>query len=269
MIEVFIEGNGISETFSSLGLGLKRRDIPVLPDTRDYNVTLSDVDGEIDFGSEYGPRIINHECILMADDPTTDYQAKVIRLAQVFNAKRGDLYITYSDLPDRRYKMRYAGTMSIEKIIFDGNLSIPMKMHDPFPEALRDTAVNEYGQELEYGQGYEYSPYSLYISSSGQTFEVENRGSVDVRPIIRISGSLQQLALSNGEQTFTFGGVMHAADVLEVNAEKYTIKLNALNAYSQTNGVFLLLKPGVNTFTLNAVSPNVTITFLFRHKYLY
>lgn len=269
MIEVTIEGNGISETFRSLGLGLKRRDIPVLPDTREYNLTIAGRDGEIDFGAEYGPRIINHECVLMAEDTTTDYQAKIIKLAQVFNVKRGDLYITYSDLPDRRYKMRYAGTMPIEKMIFDGDISIPMKMHDPFPEALRDTSKYEYGQGLEYDQGYEYSSYSIYVNTKVQSFPIENRGSVDVHPLIRISGSLQQLSLTNGEQTFTFGGVMSASDTLEINSEKYTVKLNGLNAFSQTNGVFLLLKPGVTTITTQAIAANFTIEFLFRHKYLY
>ncbi len=31
--------------------------------------------------------------------------------------------------------MRYAGTLPIEKIIFDGMFTLPMKMYDPFPES--------------------------------------------------------------------------------------------------------------------------------------
>ncbi|MDB5053287.1 MAG: phage tail protein [Bacilli bacterium] len=131
MIETTI--NGI--TFTSLGLGLIRRDIPVLPDTRDYTVQIAGGNGEVDFGADYGPRIINHECVLMADDSTLDYQAKVAALATIFDARKGDVTLTYSDRPNRNYKARYAGTLPIQKIIFDGNITIPMKMYDPFPES--------------------------------------------------------------------------------------------------------------------------------------
>lgn len=131
MIEAWIDG----VSFSSLGIGIIRRDIPVLPDTRDYTVEIAGRDGEVDFGSEYGTRIVNHECILMAEDSTLDYQAKVRQLARVFDSKRGERIVTYSDLPGKQYRMRYAGTLPIEKIIFDGNFMLPMKMHDPFPES--------------------------------------------------------------------------------------------------------------------------------------
>jgi phage-related protein len=271
MIEAWVEVDGIEYTFVSLGLGVKRHDIPVLPDTIDYSIAIAGEDGEIDFGSVYGPRTFNIECVLMANDPTLDYQSKIAMVAVIFNAKKGDRIFRFGDLPGKRYKARYAGTFAIEKLIFDGNINIPLKMHDPYPEALRDTSVIEYGQGLEYGQGYEYSSYSTLITSNGQSFSIDNIGSVEAAPLIRISGKLTTLSLSDGSKTFTFGGVMSASDVLEIdcNPRKCTVKLNNANAFSQTNGVFLLLKPGITTFAVNAISPNFTIEFIFRHKYLY
>jgi len=137
MIEAWIDG----VSFSSLGIGIIRRDIPILPDTRDYTVQIAGHNGELDFGSEYGARIVTHECVLMADDPTTDYHAKVRQLARVFDAKRGERIVTYSDLPGKQYRMRYAGSLPIEKIIFDGNFSLPMKMYDPFPESSTESIL--------------------------------------------------------------------------------------------------------------------------------
>ncbi|WP_138756542.1 phage tail domain-containing protein [Paenibacillus sinopodophylli] len=270
MIEVTIEHKGGIDTFSSLGLGLKRRDIPVLPETREYNQTIAGMDGEIDFGVEYGPRVIEHDCVLMADNPTTDYHAKLARIAQIFNARNGDIILTYSDLPDRRYIARYAGTMNIEKIIFDGNLSIPMKMYNPFPESLRDTALKEYGQGLEYGQGYEYSAYSVLVTSSGQSFQIDNQGTTEAFPLVRFTGTCTNLSLSDGQQTFTFGGVMaNAVLSVDCSLRKKTVKLNTLNAFSQSNGVFFVLKPGITNFTLTGINPNISIEFIFRHQYLY
>lgn len=153
MIEVTV--NGV--TFSSLGLGVKRHDIPVLPPTKDNTVEIAGMDGEIDFGSTYGPRLINIECILMADDATTDYQARVAVIAALFNAKKGDLAFTFSDIVSKHYMARYCGTMSIEKLIFDGNVTIPIKMHDPFP----------YGEEIVVEETIVTSPKLLFINSGG------------------------------------------------------------------------------------------------------
>jgi phage-related protein len=154
MIEAWIDG----VSWSSLGIGIIKRDITPLPDTRDYSVKIAGLDGEVDFGSEYGPRIVPHECILMADDPTTDYQAKARQIARAFDAKRGERIVTYSDLPGKRYRMRYAGTLLLEKIIFDGKFTLPMKMFDPFPEStveqILETTIT-------------ISPYSMIAQSDG------------------------------------------------------------------------------------------------------
>lgn len=255
--------------FSSLGLGLKRHDIPVLPDTIDYNLQISGMDGEIDFGSVYGPRMINLECVLMADDPTIDYQSKIARLATIFNAKAGDREFIFPDRPGIRYMARYAGTMPIEKIIFDGNVTIPFKMHYPFPESQHDTSAREYGQGLEYGQGYEYTTHSVQVNLSSQAIPIQHDGTAEVAPIIRITGGFTNLSLSDGTNTFTFTGTTTASDVIEIDCKKFTIKKNGLNAYGSTNGVFFLLKPGLTTFISNSTSPNFKIEFIFRHTYLY
>jgi len=169
MIEAYIDG----VSFASLGLGLIRRDIPVLPDTRDYNVVLSGTDGELDFGSEYGPRMVPHECVVMAEDPTLDYHRKIAQIARFFNAKKGDSILTYSDLPGRRYKMRYSGTLPIEKLIFDGMVTIPMKMHSPFPESdervLETTIITSPKQIIVVSDGDVRASPVITITNTGTT----------------------------------------------------------------------------------------------------
>jgi phage-related protein len=265
MIEVTV--NGV--TFSSLGLGVKRHDIPVLPPTKDYNVEIAGMDGEIDFGSTYGPRPINIDCVLMADDSTVGYHYMVAAIATTFNAKRGDLVFTFSDLAGRRYMARYCGTMPIEKLIFDGNVTIPLKMHWPFPESLRDTSVIEYNQGLEYGQGYDYSSYAAQVTFSSQSINIENLGTVESAPLIRITGSFTNLSLSDGTNTSTYSGTTISTDVIEINCKKSTITKNGVNTYAQSNGVFFLLKPGMTNIVSTSTNPIFKIEFIFRHNYLY
>lgn len=266
MIEATVNGT----TFSSLGLGVKKHDIPVLPETKDYMVEISGKDGAVDFGSVYGTRSFSVECVLMADNPTLDYHAKAALVAAAFNTKK-DLILTFSDLQGRRYNARYAGTMSIEKIIFDGNLTIPFKMFNPFPESEQDTAAKEYGQGLEYGHGYEYSTQAVQVTSSSQAIPIMHDGTYTVAPFIRITGAFNNLSLFDGDVTFTFTGTNISTDVLEIDCRdiKATVKKNGLNAFAQSNGVFFLLQPGLTTFTSTSTSPNFKLEFLFRHTFLY
>ncbi|WP_328800279.1 phage tail domain-containing protein [Paenibacillus sp. LX16] len=132
MIDATVDG----KFFKSIGLGLKTHNIPVLPPTKDHSLEIAERDGELDFGSTYGARLINLECVIMADDTTLDYHRRVAQVAALFNAKKGDIVFKFSDLPGRRYIGRYAGTLDIEKILWDGELTIPIKMGEhPFPES--------------------------------------------------------------------------------------------------------------------------------------
>ncbi|WP_145323020.1 phage tail domain-containing protein [Paenibacillus xylanexedens] len=153
-----INATADGKSFREIGLGLKKHNIPVLPPTRDYSIEIAGRDGEIDFGSTYGPRVINLECIVMADDTTLDYHRRVAQVAALFNAKKGDIVFTFDDLPGRRYIGRYAGTLDIEKILFDGELTIPIKMGEhPFPESeenLKEIVITN-------------SPQTVSITSSG------------------------------------------------------------------------------------------------------
>lgn len=268
MVEVTADG----VSFRSIGLGLVKHNIPVLPPTEDNSLKLAGADGEVDFGSTYGPRVFDLECIVMADDPTLDYHRRVALMAALFNAKKGDIPFIFSDLPNKKYMGRYAGSLPIEKIIFDGNVTLPIKMHNPFPESLQDTKLREYGQGLEFGQGYFYTQASHFaINSSGQTVVVENEGSEFGYPLIRITGSFTNLSLTDGSRTMTFSGSVASGDVLEIdcNLRKCTVRLNGVNAYSRSNKVFFELNPGETKFTVNAINPNFIIEFIYRFKYLY
>lgn len=155
----------------SIGLGVKKHNIPPLPPTRDNGVELAERDGELDFGSSYGPRTFDLECVLMADDATIDYHNRVAQVAALFNAKKGDIVFTFSDRPGKRYIGRYAGTMLIEKIIFDGNVTIPIKMgENPFP--VSDAKITE-----------------LTITQSPQVISIESAGDERSSPVIVLTNT--------------------------------------------------------------------------------
>lgn len=247
----------------TLGFALTERSLPVLPETEDNTVKLAANDGVLDFGSTFGPRVINVTLYCFADD----YHGALAQLAGMMSVHGPQIYVEFADLPGKRYPVVYSGTLSAQRT-GSRTIDLPLKMNDPWPQSLRDTRVNEYGQGLEYGQGYVYSDYAMSFSGAG-SMVVRNEGTLPQRPIIRIRGAFNGLTLSDGTNTLTLSGTSAASDVWEINCEKYSVKLNGTNAYGRSNGVFFTLKPGNTTFTVGGSGISLSLAFEFRYKYLY
>jgi predicted phage tail component-like protein len=290
MIEVTV--NGV--TFSSLGLGVKRHDIPVLPPTKDYSVEIAGMDGEIDFGSTYGPRLINIECILMADNPTIDYQAKVAAIAAFFNAKKGDMKFTFSDIVGKWYMARYCGSMAIEKIIFDGNITIPLKMHDPYAYASIDGLDGEYFYDtgLEYDSGLIYPNarvvqdwaflgsamivpvgvprvWAGFMWSYPTHFSSQHNYGVETPLIIEIVGNVVNPTITNNSTGHSITITTSLINqTLLIDGKKGIVTINGVNAAGQMIGDFLELAEGENKFTFTGITPNASVTYKWINKIL-
>ncbi len=169
--------------FSSIGLGLKSHNIPILPPTKSNGLEIAERDGEVDFGSTYGSRTFDLECVVMADDPTLDYHRRVALVAALFNVRKGDIVFTFSDRPGKRYIGKYDGTMDIEKIIFDGEVTIPIKMgENPFPvsdEQITELTINQSPQVITVNSlGDERASPVIVLTNIGTTtlssFKIKN-----------------------------------------------------------------------------------------------
>ena len=247
----------------SIGFSLIERSLPVLPPTEDNTVKLAGVDGLLDFGTTYTARPLNVTLYCFAQD----YHGALAQLAALLNVRNERIYVEFADLPYKRYPVVYNGTLDVGAT-GSRTVNLPMKMNDPWPQSLRDTRVNEYGQGLEYGQGYLYSDYAQYFTAAG-SITIRNEGTLPQAPTIRIRGAFTNLSLSDGKTTLTLSGTSSASDTWEINCEKYTVKLNGNNAYGRSNGVFFMLNPGNTTFSVNGSGIAMNLAFEFRYKFLY
>lgn len=248
---------------AEIGFALTERSLPVLPETEDNTVKLAGNDGVIDFGSTFGPRVINVTLYCFADD----YHAALAQLAGMMSVHGPQIYVEFADIPGKRYPVVYSGTLSVQGT-GSRTIDLPLKMNDPWPQSLRDTSVIEYGQGLEYGQGYVYSDYSQFFSEPG-AMVVRNEGTLPQRPVIKIAGAFTNLTLSDGVNTLTLTGTSAASDVWIIDCEKYSVKKNGVNAFAASNGVFFTLNPGNTTFTVGGADIALSLAFVFRYKYLY
>ncbi|MGE4334578.1 MAG: hypothetical protein AB7E55_01205 [Pigmentiphaga sp.] len=99
------------------------------------------------------------------------------------------------------------------------------------------------------------------ITGESALFEVENGGTVTVRPVITIRGSgdgmsgyLRGPTLTNVTtgDSISYNGNLTSDDVLEIDCQNYTAKLNGVNVFSSMSGLInkFQLVPGANILSL-------------------
>lgn len=253
---------------STLDIQLVSRDLPPLPDTEENTTKIAGRDGVRSFGSTYAARPLGLGLFIMGDD----YDSAVARLASVFHVRRGPLEIIFDDRPDKRYLAEYRGSISFDTSTGNRLINVPLKMDDPWVDSVQDTEQREYGEGLSFGEGYFYiSDSSFPITASGQSLTVNNIGTKTAYPLLRITGAFTNLSITDSRETFTFSGSTSANDVLEMDCDpdKCKVRLNGVNAWSRSNGVFFELPPGETTFTVSAAALNIILEVIYRYKYLF
>jgi phage-related protein len=273
-VEVTIIKNEIEYKFSDFGLALLKHNIPPNPDKEDFTIQIPGRPGKIRMGSQYKERTFSLECILMADDSTVDYQARVAAVAELLDfVDDGPGYWIFGDIPGKRFQAEYSGSQSIDKMIFDGRLTIPLVCYFPFSESITDVSNGwEYGQGYTYGMGFMYGSYSQQVTSSPTTIKIYHAGNVPLPAKIKITGKFTNLHINDGHGnelilTRTNGDT----DVVDIDSEESTIYLNGTqNIYSQGNGDFFMLPKGESAFIITGTNLDFTVAFTpFRHRYIY
>ncbi|MCR8633496.1 phage tail family protein [Paenibacillus radicis (ex Xue et al. 2023)] len=267
--------NGMTYDLEQYGIALIKHNIPPLPEKEDYTFQIPGKAGKVRMGSQYKERTFDLELLLMADDATIDYQSKVAELAWLLDSIGGPEYWIFGDIPGKRFLGEYTGQMNLEKMIFDGRLTVPLVCYFPFTETVTDVANGwSYGEGYTYGMGLRFGDtYSKAVTVSGTTFTIYHAGTAPLPPKIKITGQFTNLSLNDGRgHVMTITRANGVNDTIEIDCEEGTVYLNGTqNIYSQTNAVFFSLPRGTTTFTFTASGVvNFTVSFTpFRHRYLY
>lgn len=159
-IDVKVNGQWISE----LGAVLVGRTLPTLPEAEENTVKLAGRDGEIDFGTTYATRPLELSFYVLGD--RSQYHNIVNRLANIFHAKRGNLELIFSDIPDKRYMAQYRGSVDYDQSSANHQVNFPFKMYDPFPESSQEFVLEP------------------TITQSPQNVTVQSGGDIPANPII-------------------------------------------------------------------------------------
>lgn len=122
---------------------------PLLPSTRDIGVTIPGRHGQYDFGADLTERAFSYSCAFVADGTNYDVpsaaglQQRVRTLARHLTDSYGrprTIQLIRAFEPDKFYLVRYAGSASLERLIYNsiGMFELELVAFDPFAYSVQE-----------------------------------------------------------------------------------------------------------------------------------
>lgn len=152
---------------------------PVLPGTVDRTLAIPGRHGAWDFGADLSARQFELECALIADD-IPSREATISALAAHLVDQTGrprELDLIFDAVPDRKFRVRYSGTLPIDRLAHTGRFTLPLVAFDPFATGLTERLIED------------------VVTSSPHVIEVETDGNIETAPVIVLT--------NEGEETIS------------------------------------------------------------------
>lgn len=252
-----------------LGLGTFRNSQrPILSSTVDNTVTVPGMHGAYDFGATMGPRQFELECAFITRNHI-ELQQRVSTLAAFLldgDGKPRTMDIVFANSPDRKYSVRYVGSLNIDRISGLGTFTLPFTAFDPFAYSTYttidinvDNMIITVDSDLLVDTGY------TFTLNRPQTVPIQNVGTLNVEPIIEVSGSFSRLSLTVGGVEFTYNLPM--SGTLTVDFKRKTARIGNQNVLMNTNARFGKIPRGTSNIVVGGTSLNINMAVIFRQKY--
>lgn len=223
-----VDANGVLQPLGVTVLRDSRYEL--LPGTRDYFEEVPGRHGEVDFGAELKPRVLELHCLI--ESSPSEWPAKRREIAGYLNPLLGTQTLTFADEPGKVYHVRYSGKIDITKHPYAREFTIPFRMCDPF---VTSSTQNE-------------------LIGSGTAV---NAGNAETPILLIVNGEANSPCVSVGGYSMLYYGTVPAGQSLVVDTEKYTATLNNANALPNYNGVFPVLVEGDNEIVAPSGSASI------------
>jgi predicted phage tail component-like protein len=233
-----IDSYGILHPLNMTVLWDSRYDL--LPGTRDNAEEIPGRHGEIDFGSELGPRTLEiHVASKEEFDPKQREQIKRT-LAAYLNPLLGVRTLIFADDIEKTYQVKYAGKIDLNQYVNWMTFTIPFKASDPF--------IIGTWEKQRAGNG-----------------TLTNEGTVETPLVIEITGPVASPSVMIGGEALSYTGTLAEGDKLVIDTDKMTVAFNGVNAIANYSGGFPKLQPGETAVTAAAAG---TTTWKWRDRWI-
>ncbi|MHB1418493.1 MAG: distal tail protein Dit [Bacillota bacterium] len=218
----YITEEGILNPLGVVVLNDSRYDL--LPATRENVETVPGRHGEIDFGSEFQPRLLELRVALGEDYTRSQWDQVKRTLARYLNPILGAKNLIFADDVEKMYQVKFAGKIDFSQLNNWLEFTIPFKASDPFI-------------------------IGSYLQSQSGSGTLTNEGTFETPLTIEIAGPVTNPSVVVGSDTLSYIGEVVGGSTLTIDTETKTVKLNSSNALATYTGGFPVLQAGDTAVT--------------------
>lgn len=242
----------------------------IAPDTVDRTKAIAGRPGLYDFGSTLNARMFSFPLTFAYEANRFTLQEKIRSFAAFLVDPYGrprEMKLTLSYEPSVEYTVKYAGSLSPERLFSRASFVLPLVAYDPFARSITgsdEVIMNSYiilNSYIRLNDSWNFSVKGT------KTVEVNNWGTLASKPEIIVSGSFTTLTISANGKTFGYGSPI-SGQTLMIDSEKMTVKLDGNNALSAMTGDFPVIFKGVNNVSIGGTGLNCSVSFNFHPKYV-
>lgn len=265
-----IDGKSLNQLGLALLPGFQH---PAAPPIRDYTVSIPGRPGAYYFGSDIDPLEFNLPLIIKPQEDRYELAAAIRRMVAAFMDPYGkpkEIKLIYDYEPDKYYLARYSGSMPIDRYFRMGKFELPLIAYNPHAYSIVESTDDIlWGDDIPWLSDFPLGMGdSQYNVTTPQIIDIDNFGSLVVRPVIEIIGSATNLTLTIKGESFSFGTFTNST--LLIDAERYAAIKNGQNFLFQMTGNMERLEfmPGTNAVNINGSNLNINVSFKYRAKYM-
>lgn len=239
-------------SFNDFGLSIYTKNRPILAEPKIVTEDIEGNDGEYDF-SEVNP------------DNRTKYKSKIHEIE--FTLKESDLV----SLRNKAHKIAEWLACGEKQLVYDDEPTVFYlgKVVNKLDLENQARTVKRFTVQFR------CKPHAYSINQSNTTrtvigntsFLIENIGT-NVKPIIRVDGSCDNISFNLNGKTLTYNAPVTSSQMLEIDCENMEALKGSLNVTKNTTGDFLELINGDNTIQVTGTNLNCAISVVFRQKFL-
>jgi predicted phage tail component-like protein len=253
----------------SLGITVTHIELPT-PEIREYEEEIPGVSGVYDFGTEFGKRMIEIECMVVAFSGA-ELNTKLRAITKLFNPINGAKKLILDRDLNVAYYAKSAAPITLPRIGSMSEFTLQLKCTDPFAhQDSTGTSPGQYDTGLKYDSGLRYmNETSFNITVSPTKFILGNVGAIPTRPVFTFTGSGTNPKISIGSDYIQYNGTLDN-QAITFDLETYRVLLDGVNVLKNTTGSIdkLELAVGDTEVTFTCTSPSGTLKAAYDYLHI-
>lgn len=240
---------------------------PATPDMVNKTMNIPGMEGEWDFGSDWGSKPFSIP--LYIDEPDMYQRQRLLREFVAFlldpYGRPRPLKLTFDYDPDKYYEVKLNNRIDPERLFRLNKFELSFVAHNPIAQFIVPSNQISWDSDIPFMNDVLWGMGETEFNiSSTTTITLVYSGNVAMRAGFTLKGSGTNVKVSANGKTMTFGNMSNATFL--VDGQSYTIKKNGVDSLVSTD--FIELVHGENQVTISGSNLNLTFTEQLTYQFI-